>query len=158
MNALHSDSDATTLVIRSPDTETVVRLCNRWQFDADSVHYAVEASAPGMTARVDEALAAIWEPHPNLPTFLDELARDFHGWLGERSWRSLENDLGVSAVFRSGGHVGLTWTPAPVACAIRRLERVRDDLVGGWRADDELGRRRPSVPVPGAGRQRLRSS
>lgn len=113
VNALHSDSDATTLVIRSPDTETVVRLCNRWQFDADSVHYAVEASARGMTARVDEAVAAIWEPHPNLPTFLDELARDFHGWPGERSWRSLENDLGVSAVFRSGGHVGLTWTLRP---------------------------------------------
>lgn len=101
------------MVIRCPDTDTVVRLCDRWQFDADSVHYAVEASAQGLTARVDEAIAAIWEPNPDLPAFLDQLARDFRGWPGERNWRSLENDLGVSAVFRSGGHIGLTWTLRP---------------------------------------------
>lgn len=113
VNALHFDSEAMTLVIRCPDTDTVVRLCDRWQFDADSVHYAVEASAQGLTARVDEAIAAIWEPNPDLPAFLDQLARDFRGWPGERNWRSLENDLGVSAVFRSGGHIGLTWTLRP---------------------------------------------
>jgi hypothetical protein len=107
------DPDAMALVIRCPDTDSVVRLCDRWQFDGDSVHYAVEASAPGLAARVDEAIAAIWEPNPDLPAFLAQLAQDFRGWPGERNWRSLESDLCISAVFRAGGHVGLTWTLRP---------------------------------------------
>jgi hypothetical protein len=40
--------------------------------------------------------------------FLDRLVADFRGWEGERTWRV--NDLALRAVFRSGGHVGLTWT------------------------------------------------
>ncbi|MFF4361298.1 DUF6228 family protein [Streptomyces sp. NPDC001604] len=39
--------------------------------------------------------------------------RQPHGWDGVRTWQTLDRDLAVSAVFRSGGHVGLTWTLRP---------------------------------------------
>ncbi|MFZ3561248.1 DUF6228 family protein [Streptomyces sp. BH055] len=44
-----------------------------------------------------------------LDTFLALLAEDFRGWQGERTWRSLEYDLSISAEHRSGGRVHLTW-------------------------------------------------
>lgn len=111
MNELHPEPDALTVVVRCADSDSVVRLCNRWRLDEDSAHYAIEASAPGLAARVDEAVAGIWGP--DLATFLDELAESFRGWNGERSWHSLDRDLTITAVFRSGGHVGLTWTLRP---------------------------------------------
>jgi hypothetical protein len=106
-------TDEPAVVIRCIDSDAVVRLCGRWRLDEDSIHYAVEASAPGLSARVDEAVSAVWEPAPDLPVFLEGLAEEFRGWSGTRSWRSLESDLAVNAVFRSGGHVGLTWTLRP---------------------------------------------
>ncbi|WP_223856249.1 DUF6228 family protein [Streptomyces toxytricini] len=64
-----------------------------------------------MTARVDDVVA--WVGDGGLPAFLDGLAADYRGWDGERSWQTLDRDLTVSAVFRSGGHVGLTWAVQP---------------------------------------------
>ena len=43
-----------------------------------------------------------------LDVFLAELAEDFRGWAGVRTWRSLERDLTLSAQ-HSGGYVHLTW-------------------------------------------------
>jgi hypothetical protein len=48
-----------------------------------------------------------------LTPFLDELATDFAGWRGVRTWESLEHDVKIDAVFRSRGHVELTWTMRP---------------------------------------------
>ncbi|MFI2765740.1 DUF6228 family protein [Streptomyces echinatus] len=45
--------------------------------------------------------------------FLDELVADYRRWDGERSWQTNDRDLTVSAVFRSGGYVGLTWALRP---------------------------------------------
>ncbi|MFJ9560202.1 DUF6228 family protein [Streptomyces fuscichromogenes] len=59
----------------------------------------------------------------DLTAFLEELAADYRGWDGERSWQTNDRDLTVSAVFRSGGHVGLTWTVRPWPRA-----------AGGWSA------------------------
>ncbi|MCQ4200058.1 DUF6228 family protein [Streptomyces sp. NPDC058783] len=98
-----------------------VTFCDRFSFDADSVHYAVELRAPGLTARVDEVVAWIWDS--DLTTFLKELAAEYRGWDGERSWQTNDRDLTVSAVFRSGGIVGLTWSLQPWPTA-----------VGGWGA------------------------
>ncbi|WP_326689473.1 DUF6228 family protein [Streptomyces sp. NBC_01795] len=98
-----------------------VRFCDRFSFDEDSVHYAVEVWAPGLTARVDEVVAWLWDS--DLAPFLEKLAADYHGWEGERSWQTNDRDLAVSAVFRSGGHVGLTWTVRPWP-----------DAAGGWSA------------------------
>ncbi|MGQ4426648.1 DUF6228 family protein [Streptomyces violaceoruber] len=88
-----------------------VTFCDRFSFDADSVHCAVELRAPGLTARVDEVVTWIWDS--DLTTFLDELAAEYRGWEGERSWQTNDHDLTVSAVFRAGGHVGLTWSLQP---------------------------------------------
>ncbi|MFB7288336.1 DUF6228 family protein [Actinacidiphila glaucinigra] len=43
-----------------------------------------------------------------LDAFLAELAEDFRGWTGVRTWRSLERDLTLSAR-HSGRSVHLTW-------------------------------------------------
>ncbi|MEU9646840.1 DUF6228 family protein [Streptomyces sp. NPDC048188] len=74
-----------------------------------------------MAARVNEVVAWIWDS--DLVPFLEELAADYRGWDGERSWQTNDRDLAVSAVFRSGGHVGLTWTSRPWPKA-----------AGGWSA------------------------
>ncbi|MFJ5995661.1 DUF6228 family protein [Streptomyces sp. NPDC092370] len=67
--------------------------------------------AAGLTARVNEVVAWVWDS--DLTAFLEELAADYRGWDGERSWQTNDQDLTVSAVFRSGGHVGLTWALRP---------------------------------------------
>ncbi|MER8057140.1 MULTISPECIES: DUF6228 family protein [unclassified Streptomyces] len=104
--------DKPSVTIRCQDNASVgVAFCDRFSFDADSVHYAVELRAPGLTARVDEVVAWIWDS--DLTTFLEALAADYRGWDGERSWHTNDRDLTVSAVFRSGGHVGLTWALRP---------------------------------------------
>ncbi|MGW3687339.1 DUF6228 family protein [Streptomyces sp. NPDC005125] len=104
--------DKPRVTIRCQDTSSVVvTFCDRFSFDADSVHYAVELRAPGLTARVNEVVAWIWDS--DLTTFLEELAADYRGWDGERSWQTNDRELTVSAVFRSGGYVGLTWALRP---------------------------------------------
>ncbi|MFF9487588.1 DUF6228 family protein [Streptomyces sp. NPDC014676] len=106
----HDDKPSVT--IRCPGTSSVgVTFCDRFSFDADSVHYAVELRAPGLTARVNEVVAWIWDS--DLITFLEDLAADHRGWDGERSRQTDDRDLTVSAVFRSGGYVGLTWAVRP---------------------------------------------
>lgn len=48
------------VTIRCQDNSSVgVTFCDRFSFDHDSVHYAVEAWAPGLTARVNEVVAWI---------------------------------------------------------------------------------------------------
>ena len=57
MNAM-DQTDTPAVIVRCLDSDTVVRLYNRWRPDKDSIHYAVEACAPGLSARIDEAVAA----------------------------------------------------------------------------------------------------
>ncbi|WP_432038662.1 DUF6228 family protein [Streptomyces cucumeris] len=115
-------SDEPCVTIRCQDNASVgVTFCDRISFDTDSVRYAVELRAPGLTARVNEVVAWVWDS--DLAPFLEELAADYWGWDGERSWQTNDQDLAISAVFRSGGHVGLTWTLRPWPKAI-----------GGWGA------------------------
>ncbi|MFD6421826.1 DUF6228 family protein [Streptomyces sp. NPDC060198] len=98
--------------IRCQDNASVtVTLRGRSSSDADSVRYSVELRAPGLAARVDEVVA--WAGDNGLAAFLEELAADYRGWKGDRSWHTDDRDLTVSAVFRSGGYVGLTWTLRP---------------------------------------------
>jgi hypothetical protein len=68
----HTD-DKPSVTIRCQDNASVgVTFCDRFSFDADSVHYAVELRAPGLTARVNEVVAWIWDS--DLTTFLEALA------------------------------------------------------------------------------------
>ena len=100
------------VTIRCQDNSSVdVTFCDRFSFDADSVHYAVELRAPGLTARVNEVVAWGWDG--DLAPFLEGLVADYRGWDGERTWQTHDQDLRISAVFRSGGHVGVTWTLRP---------------------------------------------
>ncbi|RGD57740.1 hypothetical protein DR950_08015 [Kitasatospora xanthocidica] len=110
------------VTVRCQDNRAVtVRLRAPSRPDEDRVRYAVEASAPGLAIRVDEVVA--WNRGAGLAAFLEELAADFRGWDGQRVWQTDDRDLTVSAVFRSGGHVGLTWTLRPWRSA-----------AGGWEA------------------------
>ncbi|MFK0061838.1 DUF6228 family protein [Streptomyces werraensis] len=114
--------DKPWVTIRCQDNPSVgVTFRDRFSFDADSVHYAVELRAPGLTARVNEVVAWIWDS--DLTTFLEYLAADYQGWDDERRWQTNDQDLTVSAVFRSGGYVGLTWVLRPWPQA-----------AGGWSA------------------------
>ncbi|OMI84888.1 hypothetical protein BSZ07_37305 [Streptomyces sp. M1013] len=104
--------DEPSVTVRCQDNSSVgVTFRDRFSLDADSVHYAVELWAPGLTARVDEVVA--WNRGSGLVPFLEELAADYRGWDGERNWQSDDRDLAVSAVFRSGGYVGLSWALRP---------------------------------------------
>ncbi|MET8472193.1 DUF6228 family protein [Streptomyces sp. NPDC006422] len=105
-------TDTPGLTVRCQENRAVsVRFRDRFSFDADSVHYAVELEAPGLTARNDEIVAWIWDR--DLPSFLEELTAEFRRWDGERVWHTDDHDLTVAAVFRAGGHIGLTWTLRP---------------------------------------------
>jgi uncharacterized protein DUF6228 len=44
---------------------------------------------------------------------MQELADDFRGWDGTRSWRSLEDQLRIEATWQSGGHVRLLFHLTP---------------------------------------------
>lgn len=104
--------DEVSVTIRCQDNASVgVTFCDRFTLSADSVHYAVELRAPGLTARVNEVVAWVWDS--DLTVFLEKLAGDYRGWDGERSWQTDDHDLTVSAVFRPGGYVGLTWALRP---------------------------------------------
>ncbi|MFJ6797163.1 DUF6228 family protein [Streptomyces sp. NPDC091268] len=113
MTPLDDSTDVSPRVtIRCQDNASIgVTFCDRFSFDADSVHYAVELEARGLTARVNEVVAWIWDR--DLAPFLEGLAADYRGWDGERKWQTDDRDLAVSAVFRSGGYVGLTWALHP---------------------------------------------
>lgn len=84
-----------------------VTFLDRFRYDQDIVDHSVEVRARGLTARVDGVVP--WTGEDGLVPYLEGLAADFRGWEGERTWRSPDRDLAVSAVFRSGGHMGLTW-------------------------------------------------
>jgi hypothetical protein len=117
----HPDTPSDVTVRCGSNHSVSVRLCDASRPDEDRVQYAVEAQAPGLTARVDEVVA--WNWGTDLAPFLEGLAGDFRGWEGQREWQTNDRDLTISAVFRSGGHVGLTWTLRPWATA-----------AGGWEA------------------------
>lgn len=64
--------DKPSVTIRCQDNASVVvTFCDRFSFDADSVHYAVELRAPGLTARVNEVVAWTWDS--DLTTFWKSL-------------------------------------------------------------------------------------
>ncbi|GLZ32516.1 hypothetical protein Lesp02_47040 [Lentzea sp. NBRC 105346] len=46
----------------------------------------------------------------DLSGFLSGLAEDFTGWDDTRTWHAAYRDVQLDAVFRSLGHVDLTWT------------------------------------------------
>ncbi|MGK4585409.1 DUF6228 family protein [Kitasatospora sp. HPMI-4] len=112
MNVKDTDPTATpAVIVRSQeDPTTQVRLSGRYFPDEYGTGFAVEVHAEGLQARLDSVITWVCGPE-YLADFLDKLAADFRGWEGERTWST--HHLALRAVFRSGGHVGLTWTLRP---------------------------------------------
>ncbi|MFB6615029.1 DUF6228 family protein [Streptomyces sp. NPDC056367] len=105
------DEPAELTVHCQDDRAVSVRFCDLFDEDPDCVHYAIEGRAAGLSARLDGVAA--WNRGTDLAPFPEELSESFRGWDGERVWQTNDRDLTVRAVFRSGGHVGLTWTLRP---------------------------------------------
>ncbi|MER7057927.1 DUF6228 family protein [Streptomyces sp. NPDC000351] len=100
------------VTLRCLDNRAVgIRFSDRSLVDADCAHYAVELWAPGLKSRVDGVV--VWALDADLASFLDRLVADFRGWDGARTWHTVDEDLALLAVFRSGGRVGLAWTLRP---------------------------------------------
>ncbi|MEV5510166.1 DUF6228 family protein [Streptomyces orinoci] len=118
----HLDMSSPVTVSCRDNHSVSVRLCDPSRPDEERVHYAVEAQAPGRALRVDQVVAWNWGADGLVP-FLEGLATDYRGWDGQWEWRTDNRDLTISAAFRSGGHVGLTWTLRPWRSA-----------AGGWEA------------------------
>ncbi|MFD6228667.1 DUF6228 family protein [Streptomyces sp. NPDC060232] len=105
--------DGPCVAVRCQDNSSVaVSLHDRHSPDDHGVHHAVEVRAPGLRARLDQAVARIGDGR-DLAPFLERLAADHTGWDGERRGKTNDGDLTVSAVFRPGGYVGSTWTLRP---------------------------------------------
>ncbi|WP_438490285.1 DUF6228 family protein [Streptomyces sp. S186] len=103
--------ESLTVTVRcQDDPNTRVRLFDRYFPDEYSTGFAVEVHAEGLEARLDSVETSVWG-REDVTDFLDRLAADFRGWDGERTWSM--NHLGLRAVFRPGGHVGLTWRFQP---------------------------------------------
>jgi hypothetical protein len=69
--------------------------------------FAVDLHADGLDAHIDPISVTPWD-NGGLTDFMDELAADFRGWGGTRSWTT--NHLKLTATFHPGGHVELCWT------------------------------------------------
>ncbi|MFF8938006.1 DUF6228 family protein [Streptomyces paradoxus] len=63
-------------------------------------------TAQGEAARI-EIMVKTWGGD-GLDAFLAELAEGFRGWIGTRTWRSLDGDLTLAAE-HAGSYVRLTW-------------------------------------------------
>lgn len=76
--------------------------------------FTVTANADGLTA-IAPVTTTTGDGY-GLPSFIQELADDFRGWEGIRSWRSLEDQLRVEAAWRDGGLVTLQFHMTPSVC------------------------------------------
>jgi Family of unknown function (DUF6228) len=105
-----ADTEPVEVVVGCMDDHTVrVRFFDPY-FPYDCIAgFSVEFHAPGLHAHLDEVEIYTGDP---LDAFLRQLAEDFRGWVGERTWST--NHLAVRAVWRSGGRVRLTWTLRPL--------------------------------------------
>lgn len=77
----------------------------------DMVEYTVRLSGNGLTAEV--LVLSLDTAGHGLPAFLEELAEEFRGWDGTRTWENADHDLGVGATWTARGHVILRWWITP---------------------------------------------
>ncbi|MEU2611485.1 DUF6228 family protein [Micromonospora sp. NPDC007271] len=98
-------------MIRCHDNPGVcVRLHSRSFPDEYGIGFAVEAHAEGLHAELPGVEVWVWDD-AWLPDFISQLAADYRGWAGERTWQT--NHLTVRATFHSRGHVALSWDLQP---------------------------------------------
>lgn len=99
------------LIRCSHDPDLLIQLSNRQFIDGDETVFSIEAKADGLRAAIPDVTVSIWDGAGDLAAFLQQLAADFRGWPGKRTWHT--NQLTFEADFHSGGHVELTWKLRP---------------------------------------------
>lgn len=100
--------------MRSIDPNTSVRPWNRvTPYDDDIVDICVELLAGDVRGALHDI--TLLPGSGDLPIYLLELAEDFRGWTGVRSWEAPDHDLRIDAAYIKSGYVGLTWTITPGA-------------------------------------------
>ncbi len=92
-----------------------IRLWNRTELEDNVIQVCAEIAVSGATDNLvatahGVTLAFMGE---ELTPFFEALAEGFTGWEGVRTWRSLDREVEIGAVFGSGGHVELTCTLRP---------------------------------------------
>ncbi|WP_218002569.1 DUF6228 family protein [Nocardia brevicatena] len=102
------------IVLTDVDPGRSLRIHGYDRHDEDIGAYAVEIAAEALAA----AFAITTSNGDGLDRFVRELADDFTGWDGERFWRSMENDLTLTATHHSGGKVWLTWSARRIDYAL----------------------------------------
>ncbi|MEU0882432.1 DUF6228 family protein [Lentzea sp. NPDC005914] len=90
-------------------TGAQVRLRDCVAFDQDITTMSVELNTNGLEARRGVELLL---DHDGLARFFERLADDFLGWDDERTWRTYDEEFGVTARFHSRGRVELRWSLA----------------------------------------------
>ena len=109
-NDLTGVDDLHVMIRCQEDLGVSVRLHSRFFPDECGIGFAVEARAEGLHADLLGAEVWVWD-EAWLPDFISQLAADYRGWTGERTWQT--NHLAVRATFHSRGHVALTWDLQP---------------------------------------------
>ena len=77
----------------------------------DMVEYTVRLSGNGLAAQT--LVLSLDSAGHGLPAFIEELAEDFRGWDGPRTWENADHDLGVEATWTTRGYVTLRWWVTP---------------------------------------------
>ena len=103
---LDDDEKPEVLVRGASNPSVMVRLVDPGTF-FDEKSFAIEVQADGLAAQIDNVTTTPWDT-PQLDEFFTQLAMNYTGWDGTRTWRS--NHLNIDAHFNAGGHVALTWT------------------------------------------------
>ncbi|MEO6088917.1 MAG: DUF6228 family protein [Umezawaea sp.] len=126
--------DDSEVVIRCEDDLSVEARFTERHVGDRIMYFAVRLRAPGLTADL-EAITNVVDGR-GLSRFVDGL--DFRGWQGAKTWISTDEDLAVSAVFESMGHISLTWTISPWRMAGGRWSASVTTRIEAGAAKDDL--------------------
>lgn len=120
---LHVSEDGSGIVLRWSDgnrTAAVELTSPRFRFRDpadphlaadDMVEYTVRLSGNGL--RAEALILSLDSAGSGLAAFIAQLADDFRGWNGTRTWKNADHDLGVEATWTTRGYVNLRWWITP---------------------------------------------
>lgn len=104
------DDEDLSVELRSAQGERTLRMGSPLHpWDDDFVDVIVQLDGQGLHAETSMRTIG----GDGLVTFLEQLASDYRGWDGSREWRSLDDQLHISATWRSRGRVALHFTLRP---------------------------------------------
>jgi hypothetical protein len=148
-NRDYTADDLDVLIRCQEDHDTAVRLHSRYFPDASGLGFSIDAQAGGVHAQLPGVEVWVWD-NAWLPDFIDQLASDYRGWVGERTWHT--NHLSVRAGFHAGGHVALTWNLRPWRPGVLRSEPWQVSITtwveGGEQMTNLAADLREFLPMP----------